>query len=156
MRVRSLLAVAVLLGVGAAAEVANAQSTKPMADAATTKNQIHSEAGASALSRRVPRARVSPPRAPTAERTPSTEAAGSDRDSAPRPRRRVEKHSAERTKAQSRNASDHQELETIVVVGRSERPQVVVEIQRARPRFQVGTARYSPRTKRYVRRGSQW
>jgi hypothetical protein len=68
-----------------------------------------------------------------------------------RPRRRAQKLDHSRS-VQERRARVHV-IDTVTVVGRSQRPMSVFEVNVKAFRFPVGTARYSPRDRRFVRRG---
>ena len=72
-----------------------------------------------------------------------------------KPRRRVQKHSQRKGKVRGTFGGQVEVLEDVRIVGRDMRPHVVVEIQRERPRFDTGTARYCPRARRFIKRG-QW
>ena len=77
-------------------------------------------------------------KAPTAKST-DRKTSGDAKKAPPRkrPMRRAEKHSAEQTRIHR--------IKPVVVYGRSQLPQAVVDISRAAKRFQVGTERYSYR-----------
>ena len=65
-----------------------------------------------------------------------------------RPRRRVERHDAEQSRVHR--------IETVVVYGRRQLPLASIELTVQRPTFSVGTARYSERDRRFIRKGERW
>jgi hypothetical protein len=73
-----------------------------------------------------------------------------------KPRRRVEQHDRARTEA-ARAGRVHQ-IETVVIPGRPQRPMASIELSVERVRFPVGTARYSERDRRFLKKaaGERW
>lgn len=73
-----------------------------------------------------------------------------------KPRRLVEKHDRARTDAAK--ATRVHQIETVVIPGRPQRPMASIELSVERVRFPVGTARYSERDRRFLKRaaGERW
>jgi len=68
-----------------------------------------------------------------------------------RPRRRAEKHDQARSREERRTRVHV--IDTVTVVGRAQRPMSVFDVNVKSFRFPVGTARYSPRDRRFAKPG---
>jgi hypothetical protein len=79
--------------------------------------------------------------------TLSTPAFGEAQPSNARVLRRVEKHDQQRSRSQVHT------IDGVVIPGRAARPQASIEISVQPFRFPVGTARYSERDQRFLKRG---
>jgi hypothetical protein len=73
-----------------------------------------------------------------------------------KPRRLVEKH--DRVQSQAVKGGRVHQINTVVISGRPQRPLASIELSVERVRFPVGTARYSERDLRFLKkaRGERW
>ena len=73
-----------------------------------------------------------------------------------KPRRLVEKH--DRVQTQAVKGGRIHQIDTVVISGRPQRPLASIELNVGRVRFPVGTARYSERDLRFLKRarGERW
>ena len=78
---------------------------------------------------------------PAPAKTAKKEAAATKAGKRARPMRRAERHSREQTRVHR--------LTPVKVFGRQQRPNAVIDLSRARHKFSVGTARYSPRDRAF-------
>ncbi|MEZ4370621.1 MAG: hypothetical protein R3B07_07340 [Polyangiaceae bacterium] len=62
-----------------------------------------------------------------------------------KPLRRSQRHSKEQSK------NKVQQIDRVIVTGRSMRPQAVIEIPKVEPKFKSGTTKYNPRDRAYER-----